>query len=163
MNFIYIHSLWRCALSGLYWWSHYIVFRAWEESHDLNSGACTSWRHCDYICVSWFPDSPDLRRASSPLWEVAVERRKGCDSVSQEKDSACSGGDGEEVLRLQSGHMVLTRLFLDGYSRGLFLRNEHKKLKKGGWVLQLNHFLFLLCLGIPSTFQSPENRHTGWA
>ncbi len=36
-----------------------------------------------------------------------------------------------EVLRLQSGHMVLTRLLLDGYSWGLFLLNEHKK---GGWV-----------------------------
>lgn len=33
------------------------------------------------------------------------------------------------MLRLQSGHMALTRLLLDGYSWGLFPCNEYKAEK----------------------------------
>lgn len=51
------------------------------------------------------------------------------------------------MLRLQSGHMFLTRLLLDGYSWGLFPHNEHKKLKGGG-ISQLNHILCVLWLGV---------------
>lgn len=54
-----------------------------------------------------------------------------------------------KVLRPQSGHIVLTRRLLDGYSWGFFLCNEQKKKegKKLKLFIQLNHILFLLVLG----------------
>lgn len=54
------------------------------------------------------------------------------------------------MLRLQSGHMVLTRSLLDGYSGGLFQCNKRKKKRQRGvGYLTESHFVFPQVRGLP--------------
>lgn len=53
------------------------------------------------------------------LQEVAVERREDSSSIYLEKDSVCQKV--AEMLRLQSGHMILTRLLFDLFFSSLFI------------------------------------------
>lgn len=140
-----------CLAYKCQWWS-----QGCKESQHLNSGL-EHHRHCHHM------RHDSLIDLIKDTCKLCIFVCMGSACWEEESLWQCFSGEkillgSNKVLRLQSSHIVLTRLLLDGYSWGLFLHTDQKR----GWVSQLSHNLWLpgdtFCNSF--NFQSTANHHT---